>query len=285
MLPNGLSQKFEKSAIRISMHDPYQFSLFGEEKKFDGIPKRESSRNSLRQTDAVTPSRREIPYRLKRVRRRSVGLRIGVNGLEVSAPRWVSVVEIERIIEEKRQWIEKKLSEREAWRRNAEIDKIRFETGGLIPYRGQRIKIVVGSAAKTELLSDGKTLAVALPQDAESSRVRESVRAWLTKEAERVIGERLKLFSSKTGLIPARWRLSSAHGRWGSCSADRVIRFSWRLIFFEDDVIDYVVAHELTHLKHMDHSERFWKSLEKIFPGYVQSRSKLMGIPAGELVF
>ena len=130
-----------------------------------------------------------------------------------------------------------------------------------------------------------KTLAVALPQGADTTRIRETVRAWLYAKAEELIGERLKFYSEKTGLTPSSWHLTNAHGRWGSCSAKRVVRLSWRLIFFTDDVIDYVVVHELTHLAHMDHSAAFWKDVEAVYPAYVEVRTKLMGVPLGELVF
>ena len=271
------------------MTDPFQFSLFGEDeaplsKIASPITNPIKADSNSRETDFHPVLTREIPYTLKRVRARSIHLRIGVNGLEVTAPKWVSIRAIEEAIEEKRAWIEKKMAERDAWRKEEGISSMRFEEKGLIPYRGSRVEISLGHA-KTELLSDGKTLAVALPQGADTTRIRETVRAWLYAKAEELIGERLKFYSEKTGLTPSSWHLTNAHGRWGSCSAKRVVRLSWRLIFFTDDVIDYVVVHELTHLAHMDHSAAFWKDVEAVYPAYVEVRTKLMGVPLGELVF
>ena len=262
------------------MKFPQQLSLFDEDAEdFPPAPPPKTP-----QKDSNSILTREIPYTLKRVRRHTIGLQIGVNGLEVSAPRWVSIREIERVIEEKRAWIERKLTERETWREKEAVDAIRFEEGGLIPYRGMRVKISLGRP-KTELLEEGKILAVALPLNAEESRVREAVRVWLVSEAERRIGERLKFYSEKAHLVPSSWRLANTRGRWGSCTTKGVIRLCWRLIFFTDDVLDYVVVHELAHLAHMDHSESFWKTVEGIYPAYVEARAKLMGVPAGELVF
>lgn len=272
-----------------SMADPFQFSLFGEDEAPSATPAEPIS-NSVNadldphKLDTHPVLTREIPYTLKRVRARSIHLRIGVNGLEVTAPKWVSIRAIEEAIEEKRAWIEKKMTERDAWRKKEQISSMRFEEKGLIPYRGGRIEISLGHA-KTELLADAKTLTVALPLGADTTRIRETVRAWLYAKAEQLIGARLKFYSETTGLIPSSWHLTNAHGRWGSCSAKRVVRLSWRLIFFTDDVIDYVVVHELTHLAHMDHSASFWKAVEAVYPNYVEVRTKLMGVPLGELIF
>ena len=259
---------------------PEQLSLFdATDNKAPSTPSSRSEGNTLL---TLTP---QIPYVLKRVRRRSIGLRIGPAGLEVSAPRYVSQTEIDRIVTQKRGWIEKKLAERAAWREREGIGAMRFENGGLIPYRGSRLSLSVLGVPKTGLLTDGKTLALALPPTAESSRIREAALAWLVSQAQNVIGERMRYWIAKTGLTPRSWRLSNTHARWGSCSVDRSIRLCWRLIFFPDDVIDYVVVHELTHIKHMDHSTRFWQDVQEVLPDYVHSREKLLGVPAGELEF
>ncbi len=259
---------------------PEQLSLFDASE--NKAPTTFSFRSEGKATLTLTP---QIPYVLKRVRRRSVGLRIGPAGLEVSAPRYVSQTEIDRIIAQKRTWIEKKLAERAAWREREGIGAMRFENGGMTPYRGSRLCLAVLGVTKTGLLSDGKTLALALPPTAEVSRIREAALAWLVSQAQSVIGERMTYWTAKTGLTPRSWRLSNTHARWGSCSADRSIRLCWRLIFFTDDVIDYVVVHELTHIKHMDHSTRFWQAVQEVLPDYVRSREKLLGVPAGELEF
>ena len=255
-----------------------QLSLFGPEEPRCSAPSQDERKSAF----TLLP---DIPYTLKRMRRRSVGLRIGPMGLEVSAPWYVSQTEINRIVAQKRRWIERKLAERAQWREREGVGAMRFEDGGLIPYRGSRIRIAVCGAPKTTFLADQATLSLALPPTAETTRIRETTLAWLVNQAQCVIGERLSYFENKTGLVPRTWRLSNTRGRWGSCSSSGSIRLCWRLIFFSDDVIDYVVVHELTHLKHMDHSVRFWQALQAILPDYVRAREKLLGVPAEELEF
>jgi predicted metal-dependent hydrolase len=73
--------------------------------------------------------------------------------------------------------------------------------------------------------------------------------------------------------------LSSAATRWGSCTADGKIRLNWRLVHFPMSLIDYVVAHELAHLKEMNHSPRFWDTVESIFPEFREAREQLRSHP------
>ena len=260
--------------------NPEQLDLFGKNEESRKVSATSQSENKA--SFSLLPP---ISYVLKRARRQSVGLRVGPTGLVVSAPRYVSQTEIDRIVEQKRAWIEKKLAERAKWREREGVSAMRFEDGGLIPFRGSRIRIAVLGVPKTSLLADQKTLALALPPGAESNRIREATLAWLVSQAEGLIGERIDYYAAQTGLVPRTWRLSNTRGRWGSCSADGSIRLCWRLIFFTDDVIDYVVVHELTHIKHMDHSVRFWRAVQEVLPDYVSAREKLLGVPAGELEF
>jgi len=254
------------------MPEPIQFSLFGDDEP-------QQTKNLLPKESHQAP----IAYTLHRSRRRTIGLRLEPEGLIVSAPLWVSLEQIERFIESKRSWIEKKTAERAQWRSEAGLDEVRFETGGKIPYRGGHIALRVGGVAKTTL-QEG-VLSVALPENAETERVREAVLAWLVAEAEALIAARLPAMVQKAGVGPRRWRLSSAHKRWGSCSPDGSVRFSWTIVMFDDEVVDYLIAHELTHLKYMDHSERFWKALEAIMPTYVQAEAKLTHASVAGLPF
>ena len=87
--------------------------------------------------------------------------------------------------------------------------------------------------------------------------------------------ERCRHFAQQLGVRYTRLALSSAQTRWGSASADGSIRLNWRLIHFSMPTIDYVVAHELAHLRHMDHSPRFWDVVRSLVPDYEQRRQRL----------
>jgi predicted metal-dependent hydrolase len=118
-------------------------------------------------------------------------------------------------------------------------------------------------------------LSVSLPPDAGEQQLKDRVQGWLQLEAKRVFSERLPLYAEKLGVDYRSFALSSATTQWGSCTADGKIRLNWRLIHFSLPLIDYVVAHELAHLREMNHSPRFWSTVQSIFPGFEAAKKAL----------
>ena len=119
------------------------------------------------------------------------------------------------------------------------------------------------------------SLHLGLPRQAGADQIRDAVQAWLMRQAKRVFTERLDHFAP---LLQVQWRklsLSSAGTRWGSARSDGSIRLHWRLVHFRVGVIDYVVAHELSHLRVMDHSPRFWDTVRAVVPDYAELRVQL----------
>ncbi|MCC2674880.1 MAG: hypothetical protein K0R58_1827, partial [Ramlibacter sp.] len=117
---------------------------------------------------------------------------------------------------------------------------------------------------------------------AQPSQIRDAVQAWLMRQAKRLFAERLDHYAPQ---LKVQWRkltLSSAGTLWGTAHSDGSIRLNWRLVHFGLPVIDYVVAHELSHLRVMDHSPRFWETVRTVVPNYSELRSKLKdeAIPA-----
>jgi len=101
------------------------------------------------------------------------------------------------------------------------------------------------------------------------------VQGWLQLEAKRLFAERLPVYADKLGVAYRSFALSSATTQWGSCTADGRIRLNWRLIHFALPMIDYVVAHELSHLREMNHSPRFWATVQSIFPEFEAAKKAL----------
>ena len=119
------------------------------------------------------------------------------------------------------------------------------------------------------------TLHVALPHHATPDQIRDAVQAWLMRQARRIFTQRLDHFAPTLGVQWRKVSLSSAGTRWGSASADGSIRLNWRLVHFKQAVIDYVVVHELSHLRVMDHSPRFWDTVRSVVPDYALLRGQL----------
>jgi predicted metal-dependent hydrolase len=121
----------------------------------------------------------------------------------------------------------------------------------------------------------GLRLHLGLPQGADPGQIRDTVQSWLQRQARRVFEERCALYAPRLGVRMKRLSLSSAATRWGSASADGSIRLNWRLVHFGLPVIDYVVTHELAHLREMNHSPAFWDVVRQALPDFEAARGAL----------
>lgn len=225
-------------------------------------------------------------YRLKRGKRRTIGFQIDDNGLTVSAPRWVALRDIESAIAEKERWIRSKLVEWREFKARRKLPEVRWTCGGTLPLLGASITLRLRpqvEATRLVRLGSADELHVALPGDALEAQIKDTVQAWLQTEARRVLGERLAVIGARMEMKPAGWSLSSARSQWGSCTHDGRIRLNWRLVHFALPVIDYVVAHELAHLKEMNHSPRFWSAVAQLLPGFEAAREQIKAVDLSTL--
>ena len=119
------------------------------------------------------------------------------------------------------------------------------------------------------------TLHLGLPQGAAPEQIRDAVQSWLQRQARRIFEERCAHFAERLGVRMRRLSLSSARTRWGSASADGSVRLNWRLVHFAMQTIDYVVVHELAHLRHMNHGPEFWEVVRSVVPDVDAARRRL----------
>ena len=224
-----------------------------------------------------------VAYEFKRGRRRTIGLVVGQDGLSVSAPRWTPIAEVEDLLRQKAAWVLEKLQAARERRAQAERARITWRDGASFPWLGREVTVTLdperGARAALHETATGPQLRLGLSHHASEAQIRDVAQAWLMREAERVFTGRLHHFAALLGVRWTRLRLSSAGTRWGSASADGVIRLNWRLVHFRPDVVDYVVAHELSHLRVMDHSPRFWDTVAQVLPDYGERREELNRLP------
>ena len=229
-----------------------------------------------------------VAYELKRGKRRTIGFSVGPDGLSVSAPKWVPLYEIDKAVVEKSAWVIKKLQETRERHQRLESARIEWKDGCTLPFLGEQVIVVLDprhafGGVGAELKSSFETLPgvahltlhVGLPHNATPDQIKDAVQAWLMRQAKRLFTERLTHFAPTLNVQWRKLSLSSAGTRWGSASADGSIRLNWRLIHFKQSVIDYVVVHELSHLRVMDHSPRFWDTVRAVVPDFAQLRSQL----------
>ena len=223
-----------------------------------------------------------VAYEFKRGQRRTIGFSVGPDGLVVHAPKWVALHEVERALQTKSAWILRKLGETHARGQHVADQQISWCDGVTLPFLGETLTVrlqadpVPGAGAQALTVgASGPVLRLALAPAASPDHIRDAVQAWLLPEARRVFVERLDHFAPQ---LQVQWRklaLSNANTRWGSARIDGAIRLNWRLMHFPLPVIDYVVAHELSHLRVMDHSPRFWDTVRSVVPNYAELRRQL----------
>jgi len=225
-----------------------------------------------------------VGYEIKRRKRRTIGFSVGAEGLAVSAPKWVPLYEIDRAVQCKSGWILKKLDETRERGARLEAARIDWRDGAVFPFLGQPVRLRLDPLAAHGQLDRpcleaagavGGTLHIALAVSATHDQIRDAVKHWLRAQATPLFTERLDHFAP---LLGVRWRklsLSSAVTRWGSASASGAIRLNGRLVHLSLPLIDYVAVHELSHLRVMDHSPRFWATVAEVLPAYADLRRQL----------
>jgi len=225
-----------------------------------------------------------VAYEMRRARRRSIGFVVGPEGLSVSVPRWVGVKEVDSALQEKRGWILRKLREQRERALRLQSARIDWRDGTQLPFLGDSVILVLDARTTGAVLDNGadglpgvarRLLRIGLPHTATPEQIRDAVQSWLQRQARRVFEERCALFAARLNVRVRRIALSSAATRWGSANADGSIRLNWRLVHFALPIIDYVVAHELAHLREMNHSPAFWDVVRSVLPDYEHSRVAL----------
>jgi len=237
----------------------------------------------------ATPHGR-IDFILRRSRRKSIGLTIDETGLTVTTPQWTTLAQADAAVIAKARWVLQKLAQQRQRSHVLAADTNPWQDQRCIPYLGQSIRLRLGADYQRVTFDgslfhprDGDALWLPLPQDAEPARVRDTVHAWLQQQAQTWFDQRLQFFLAQSQSRIRRWRLSSAATRWGSCSSNGTIMLNWRLIQFSPPIIDYVIAHEIAHLREMNHSQAFWREVGRILPGFETSRQALKQADASGL--
>jgi len=197
-------------------------------------------------------------------RKKTISLRVRMDGrIVIYAPHRMPQEAIEKFFEEKRGWIHKKLQQREETQQT--LKPREFISGERFPFLGDGFPLEVQENRDRKhplVFSQNRFI---LDQGAHH-RARDLFVRWYRKEARERIEERVEHFSQRLQLFHQGIRITGARYRWGSCSAGNRLSFSWRIIMAPLHIIDYVILHELVHVKEKNHSKRFWEFLEMILP-------------------
>lgn len=219
-----------------------------------------------------------IDYALRRSTRRSIGFMIDDDGLRVTAPRRCTQADIDNAIRAKQRWILTKLLERGERRvLRQERAPLEWKDGARLPYLGGEITLRLEDAARShcQFDADNRELWIGVVPGLSEWQLKERVKLWFQAEAKKLFKERLEFFAPQLNVNYRAFALSSAGTRWGSCTIDGNIRLNWRLVHYPPSLVDYVVVHELAHLREMNHSPRFWATVAEAYPDYDGARLAL----------
>ena len=208
-----------------------------------------------------------VPFELRRShRRRTLGLTVTTQQIRIHAPSWTPRAEIGYFVQQQLDWL------RHAWSRmQAKIAPLDAERTHY-SYLGRGLTWEFHLSLFAEVRRTGKVLHVyaAAPDAAEGL-----VRIWLHARAKKMLAWRLTRIARRLGRAPTGFTLSNAQTQWGSCTHSGHIRLNWRLVQAPIALIDYVAAHELAHLVHLDHSPAFWKQVTVLCPEVMVRRATL----------
>jgi predicted metal-dependent hydrolase len=208
---------------------------------------------------------------LVRSDRKSLAIVLSTDGsLTVRAPRKATMQDIDLFVQHHKNWIVKKRIEIKEKVKN--IKPRKFEDGEICLFLGKPFNIKIDNMQEVALRKVGDDFYLHEKAVPYAERVFE---IWYKQRAIEILPVRAYKISKEMGLKYNRLGITGAKSRWGSCSSRKNINFSWRLMMAAPKVIDYVIIHELAHLKEMNHSAAFWKIVEKFMPDFRECRKWL----------
>jgi predicted metal-dependent hydrolase len=204
-----------------------------------------------------------------RARRRTLTIVVQRGRVEVRSPRWTPIADVEAFLREKERWIRRRMEEA-----RREPPRLSWREGERLPVLGEQLRITLRNDAAGVRRGED-CIEVCWSPGASPAMLRASVLEWLFAQAREVFRERVGLYAPRLKVKEPEVRLSNARTQWGSCSAHGRVLLNWRLIHVPVRLIDYVVAHELAHLKELNHSRRFWALVESVYPDCRAARREL----------
>ena len=249
--------------------------------------------------DCIVFDNTTIEFEVRRSARRRKTVEIALEGsnVRVLAPSNLPADDVRRIVRKRAPWILERLADSPVG-----PSQRRFASGDMLPYLGRDVKMVVQAAdvpapevhfSRHQLLGTepirrspadmavwGKVLSVSVPHGIEDTerveQVRSAIAGWFKDRAAEMLPKKVDVWRPRLSIDERPLVLvRNQRSQWGSCSSDGTIRFSWRVMMLELPLIEYVVVHELAHLKVMDHSAAFWEVVSEVMPDAKDRRRRL----------
>lgn len=202
---------------------------------------------------------------VQRTRRKTLAIHIKHQKVEVRSPLRTTQREIRVFLESNREWIDQKLRDESQRYR----ESLRIEKGRKIFYRARELTIVFKESAKSRIVITREQFIIHGP-GLTAARAKAQVEAFLTLKASKYLPERARKVAKYLGVGHKlkEVKLRKTKSKWGHCTSTGIIQYNWLIMLAPNSIVDYMIAHEVCHLVHMNHSSRFWNLVETICPQY-----------------
>jgi predicted metal-dependent hydrolase len=211
-------------------------------------------------------------------RRKSARVQVEDGAVSIIVPIALPLERIEKIVQDKHRWIKEKLY---LHQQAMPVSSKEFVSGEAFPYLGRNYRLKVESGAFQPVKLKQGRLVVTLPKEAATPElIRNALVRWYRLQAQERFDEKVTRYARVIGVAPVSVGIKTFKSRWGSCTAKGEILFHWKVILAPHRIVDYVVVHELCHLKHHDHSAAFWQSVGRVMPDYLECKEWLKAVGA-----
>ena len=217
----------------------------------------------------------QIPYSVRFSKKaRRLSIRVTPDLVEAVAPNGYTQVKIDKFVNKKREWIYRKV---EGMIEHEEQPRFRWPdrlvSGTKIPFHGRnmRLKVITGDVDRIQI-SYRNGFIIEKPAEATDPQIRAALEKWLEHRLKDEVRDLVELYAPKLNVNPGPVTISSLKTRWGNCGKDGSIRINWLLVMAPKPVLEYVVVHELSHLRYRNHSQEFWSLITSVLPDFANSK-------------
>lgn len=209
-------------------------------------------------------------------KRKTIGLRVADGQLLVTKPSRVGRAEVMELLAEKSQWILQKLAQQQA--RAEQVPQYHYDSGELLPWLGEDLLLQVVDGSRNSVERRGDELWVELSRRGTKprlKRVRELVQQWYQQQALLHLSERSQQMAAQIGHSVAAVKVKYTRSKWGHCTSGGELQYNWLILLAPAPVVDYLVAHEVSHLQHLNHSPAFWAQVAELCSDFKNLRNWL----------
>lgn len=216
-------------------------------------------------------------YTIKRsTRRRTVSLEVRDAELLVRAPVGITERDLDRFVRQKSDWIARKVHAQQQML--ARIPEYRYVSGTRLPFMGQQLtlSVTMGSSGRVECIGDRLAVCCSRRSRLEpEAQARRLVQQWYREQGLKRLTAKTQTLTRRLGLTCSGVKVRVTRSKWGHCTRSGEIQYNWQILLAPEAVVDYLVAHEVCHLRHMNHSRAFWQLVEQVCPDYPRQRDWL----------